>query len=768
MRDINIKLPLAKEKNSDIYMTGKSKDGEVVSVNRDHFIKNGKPWFPIAGEFHFSRYLSEYWKEALQRCKAGGLDLINTYVFWIHHEEIEGKFRWDGRYDLRKFITLCKEVGLKVILRIGPWDHGEVRNGGYPDWLLKKVKAPGTNDPEYFKYSKRLYEEIYNQVKGLLFKDNGPIIGIQIDNEYGHCHGLRGEEGRQHMLTLKKMAIETGFEVPFYTATGWGGAVVVDGEYLPLMAAYVEGSWEQHIDMVPPNINYVFTSVRDDISVGSDFTQNQHFSPSYDIDNYPFATCELGGGMQASYQRRPIITAEDTEAMAFVKLGSGAIMLGYYMYHGGTNPIGELTTLQESRDTGFPNDLPKLTYDYQAPLGEYGQSHPSYRALRRLHLFAKDHEEILTKGSVIIPDDKKIRPDDPSSLRYSIRYLKDSGFIFVNNYQHNLTMEPQENLNFKVEIDNEVIHFPTVHLKSGQWRLLPFNQELSGVKLKCATVQPLTRLESDTDVYYFYYGEADNEIEYHFDTATIKNVISGTSSINDYGLTVIKQKFNESNSILDPVVIENQNGIRVNIITLTKEQASQLNRIEINGKTYIVITEADTLLEEDQLQLISLGKEEATVLTFPALPAEQKLSEYIDNSPSGIFARYCVKWLPVKPNVALNKIGISDQGHLQYELQAAEGFMEGCSDVFLFIDFEGDIAEITQDGRLKADWFYNGLTWKIGLKRFAKELTKGKWLLDISPLYEDAYVFLNKWPKMSDGKALSLLDYKVIPEYRLF
>ena len=78
-------------------------------------------------------------------------------MFWIHHEEIEGQFKWNDRYDLKTFITLCGEVGLNVILRIGPWDHGEVRNGGYPDWLLEKTKAPGTNDPDYQKYSQTLY-----------------------------------------------------------------------------------------------------------------------------------------------------------------------------------------------------------------------------------------------------------------------------------------------------------------------------------------------------------------------------------------------------------------------------------------------------------------------------------------------------------------------------------------------------------------------------------------------------------------------------------
>lgn len=768
MKEIKITLPLVNPKEPEILMSGKNSTGETIGVNREHFFKNGLPWFPVAGEFHFSRYPRKYWKEALQKAKAGGLDTIATYVFWIHHEEIEAKFRWDDRFDLKSFVTLCQEVGLNVILRIGPWDHGEVRNGGYPDWLLEKTKAPGTNDPVYLDYSRRLYGEIYDQVKSLFYKDNGPIIGIQLDNEYGHCHGLRGEEGLEHMRTLKKLALEAGFDVPIYTATGWGNAVVPEGEFLPLMAAYVEGSWEQHIDIVPPNINYVFTSIRDDLSVGSDLAENTEFRCSYNIKDYPFATCELGGGMQASYQRRPIITKEDTEAMAFTKLGSGAIMLGYYMYQGGTNPMGELTTLQETRATGFPNDLPKLTYDYQAPLGEYGQRNPSYYALRRLHLFAKDQEEILARSAIHIPDDGKIRPDDPSSLRYAVRYLGNTGFVFINNYQHNLTMEPQENLKFCVETGSEVIQFPTVHQKSGTWRLLPFNQDLSGILLKCATVQPLTRLQSKGEHYYFYYGDEDQEIEYRFDSNTIKSVISGSAQVNEDGFLVIRQNYPDDNRILDPIILENQNGIKVNIITLTSKQASRLNRVEINGAPYILISEADTYMDGQQIQVVSTGKEEAKVLAFPSAPIDQKLHGYKTESKESIFDSYCIKWMPAKPKVILNEIGISPEGHLRYELKADKSFMSGCSDVFLNIDFDGDIAELTQDEELKADWFYTGLTWKIGLKRFAAELMQGKWILDISPLKKDAYVFLNKWPEMVDGQAMKLAGYEIVPEYSIF
>ena len=84
-----------------------------------------------------------------QGVNSDGIDIVSTYVFWIHHEEIEGQFDWSGSRNLRRFIQTCQEVGLLASVRCGPWDHGEVRNGGFPDWLLKKGWETRSNDTNY-------------------------------------------------------------------------------------------------------------------------------------------------------------------------------------------------------------------------------------------------------------------------------------------------------------------------------------------------------------------------------------------------------------------------------------------------------------------------------------------------------------------------------------------------------------------------------------------------------------------------------------------
>src|SRR5476651_850989 len=95
-------------------------DGTTLTLDSDSLLINGKPWTPVMGEFHYARYPEAEWREELLKMKAGGVDTVATYVFWIHHEEIEGQFDWSGNRDLHKFVQLCGEVGLKIIVRCGP------------------------------------------------------------------------------------------------------------------------------------------------------------------------------------------------------------------------------------------------------------------------------------------------------------------------------------------------------------------------------------------------------------------------------------------------------------------------------------------------------------------------------------------------------------------------------------------------------------------------------------------------------------------------
>src|SRR5215469_10932761 len=97
--------------------TDKNTNGDEISLNSRSLLLNGKPWFPVMGEFQYSRVPENEWRDELLKTKAGGVDIISTYVFWIHHEEVQGKWDWTGQRDLKKFIRTCNDVGLKVIVR---------------------------------------------------------------------------------------------------------------------------------------------------------------------------------------------------------------------------------------------------------------------------------------------------------------------------------------------------------------------------------------------------------------------------------------------------------------------------------------------------------------------------------------------------------------------------------------------------------------------------------------------------------------------------
>ena len=128
-------------------------------------------FYSVGGEVHFTRLPQSNWREELMKMKAGGLDTVTVYIFWIHHEEIKNDFNFKGRRDVRAFVQLASEVGLFVHLRAGPWDHGDVRNGGSPDWLIQEGKVNGFKlrdmNPFYMAYVSRFFERLGRELESL-------------------------------------------------------------------------------------------------------------------------------------------------------------------------------------------------------------------------------------------------------------------------------------------------------------------------------------------------------------------------------------------------------------------------------------------------------------------------------------------------------------------------------------------------------------------------------------------------------------------------
>ena len=453
--------------------------GKPVTWDRYSLMIDGRRVCPVMGEVHYSRIPADEWADEVRKMKEGGVTIVATYVFWNHIEEQEGVYRWDGQRDLRRFLEVCKEEQLPVVLRIGPFCHGEVHNGGIPDWMFSKGCKLRSQDKIFLDYVDKLYRQIYSQVIGLQWKDGGPIVACQFDNEY------RGSG--DYLMALKQIALGIGFDLPFYTRTGWPelSKPVPFGEMLPLYGDYADGFWDKDIKDAVGNYYkaFNFKGFRSSTAIGTDLLGKQEENINKGDEDYPYFTCELGGGMATAYHRRPYIYTDDTYSMALVKLGSGSNLLGYYMYHGGTNPESATgITLNETQRTlgTANNDLPVLTYDFQAPLGEFGQTYPQYYRLRPLHLFLQDYGELLAPMEATFPAKQDLKKGEDSGLRWAVRSKGGSGFIFVNNY------ERLQNLSAKkgVELSACGVTLPRLTIPAGCMAIFPVN--VDGIKYATA------------------------------------------------------------------------------------------------------------------------------------------------------------------------------------------------------------------------------------------------------------------------------------------
>lgn len=462
--------------------------GATITWDRHSLLVDGHRVCPVMGEIHYSRVPAAEWRDEILKMRNGGVTIIATYIFWNHIEEREGIFRWDGQRNLRAFLEACKEAGMPVVLRLGPWCHGEARNGGLPDWLFAKRCRMRSEDKTFLTYAERLYRQIFTQVQGLQWKDGGPVIGAQFDNEY------RGPAS--YLLALKRIATDIGFDLPFYTRTGWPelSTPMPFGEMLPLYGDYADGFWDKQTTEGVGNYYkaFNFKAFRSSTAIGTDILGRQEEGAEATSGSYPYFTCELGGGMATAYHRRPFIYPADSYSMALVKLGSGSNLLGYYMYHGGTNPEGELTTMNECQTAlgTANNDLPLCTYDFQAPLGEFGQPYPQYYALRPLHLFMHDFGELLAAAEPRFPCPQDLKQGSDSGLRWSVRQSSADGpaFIFVNNYERFARLSEKRG----VQLEAAGVKLPSLNIPANCMAIFPMNLPLAnGHVINYATAQPV-------------------------------------------------------------------------------------------------------------------------------------------------------------------------------------------------------------------------------------------------------------------------------------
>ena len=323
------------------YIEGFARNFEIKDGK---FLLDGKSIQLICGEMHYPRIPQEYWRDRIRRAKAMGINTVSTYVFWNIHERRPGFFDFSGQADLAKFIRTAQEEGMYVVLRPGPYVCAEWDFGGYPYWLQKNKKMVyRANDTAFLAACKNYIDRLGRELSSLTITNGGPILMVQVENEYGSY-----SNDKVYLGKLRDMIRDAGFNVPLITCDGAG----------QMPNGKVEGAL--------PTVN---GAVGEDIMKTID--RHHPGGPYFVAEFYP-AWFDVWG------KRHSYRNYEGPAKQLDWMLGH-QVSVSMYMFHGGTN-----FAYTNGANTSYGYEPQPTSYDYDAPLGEYGNITPKYRAFREV------------------------------------------------------------------------------------------------------------------------------------------------------------------------------------------------------------------------------------------------------------------------------------------------------------------------------------------------------------------------------------------------
>ncbi|MGL5684073.1 MAG: beta-galactosidase [Marinifilaceae bacterium] len=321
-----------------------NKRGQSFEVKDGKFLLDGKSVQLICGEMHYPRIPQEYWRDRLKRARAMGLNTVSAYVFWNFHERQPGEFDFEGQADLAHFIKIAQEEGLWVLLRPGPYVCAEWDFGGYPYWLQKDTSMVWrSDDPAFLAACERYIDRLGKELASQTVTNGGNIIMVQVENEYGSY-----SNDKVYLGKLRDMIINAGFNVPLITCDGAG----------QMGAGFVEN--------VLPTVN---GAVGDDIFRTVD--KYHPGGPYFVAEFYPAWFDVWGTPHSLRDYKRP------TEQLDWMIKNNVSVSI--YMFHGGTN-----FWYTNGANTSYGYAPQPTSYDYDAPLGEYGNAYPKYYAFREV------------------------------------------------------------------------------------------------------------------------------------------------------------------------------------------------------------------------------------------------------------------------------------------------------------------------------------------------------------------------------------------------
>jgi hypothetical protein len=599
-----------------------------------------------------------------------------------------------------------------VFLRVGPFCNAEILCGGLPPWLFGMPYRERSNDSGYLERVGLYYRELAQQAKGLLWKDGGPVFMLQVENELGHAPNQwdgvyrfgAAEEHRgphdpkdfvRHYENLRRMAVEAGFDVPFYTMTAWGTDVLPEHGFIYAYGGYMYLG-------KPGKNNSTLTALR---------PLPQFQSP------YPLQFIELGAaGSPARIGWVPQPPVESAISTALSQLGaSDALTCGWYMYHGGTNPLHP--------DWGWGTKAPGLglmSYDYNAPLSEYGLPRPAYYDLRPFHQTLRNFGNTFTYGGVVAQN--PVVASDEDRLRASVRLNADGGgALFVLHYG-NVNALSERNAHFELQTKAGDIRIPEsgeLNLINGDAIILPFNLILeNGVRLISSTAQLSGHVPNGKETACFVSTLRDQPAQMVFELPKGMRVETSGKVAMDGSRTVVTL----APALDATLVLEAADGKRLVFTVLPAKEIRHSVEAVIDGRKIYLVSDQDLVVDADRIRLTSLETNQFRFLSYPGLAWQGGRTA----GTVGIFSRFEAT-VPER-KIRADLIRIDDQKML---LKIPPEQFEGLNDIYATVSFEGMICRIfdVESGLPVGDQLWsNDLVWRVGLKRFKKQLA-GKGLL---------------------------------------
>lgn len=316
----------------------------TFEAGKGSFLLNGEPFVVKAAELHYPRIPRAYWEHRIKQCKALGMNTICLYVFWNFHEEKPGEFDFTGQKDLAEFCRLCQKNDMYVILRPGPYVCAEWEMGGLPWWLLKKKDIRLREDDPYFLERVSIFEkEVANQVAGLTIQKGGPIIMVQVENEYG-SYG----ESKEYVAKIRDIVRGNFGDVTLFQC-----------------------DWASNFQLNALD-DLVWT-----MNFGTGANIDEQFAPLKKVrPDSPLMCSEFWSGWFDKWGANHETRAADDMIAGIDEMLSKGISFSLYMTHGGTN-WGHWAG---ANSPGFAPDV--TSYDYDAPISESGKITPKYEKLR--------------------------------------------------------------------------------------------------------------------------------------------------------------------------------------------------------------------------------------------------------------------------------------------------------------------------------------------------------------------------------------------------